>query len=152
MNPSTENQPSITQKQTGKNTWRRILALFTIFIYALVGWLRCREAFIYWNHFIDLDVWPRPLYFVLSGIGVGLAFSLALVFVLFKTTFAHVYLRITGCMFLAWFWFDRIWLIMREAFFDQLEISVLVSLATLFIIFVLVRKKDYQKEKTHDGK
>ena len=43
-------------------------------IYALIGWLRLYEALNYWDYLIELNIWPRPLYFAITGAVIGARF------------------------------------------------------------------------------
>jgi hypothetical protein len=140
-----EDHPKVSE-QLHRNSWQRILSMTLVLVYALMGWLRYREIYMYWFYFLKLGIWPRPYYFLWSGVGIGAVFSLALVLMIFRASFVPLFVRIAGGLFLAWLWVDRIWLGRREAFFDQLGISILITLATLIIMFVLVRKVDYQKK------
>jgi len=130
--------------------WRRIFLLCLLPIYALVGWLRLHESLNYWNYLIELNIWPRPLYFAVSGGLLGLGFTLAWVFLLLKFKPSARYNRILGVIFLIWFWADRIWLSLREAFYNQLFIAFLITAITLGWMFLLIHKADLKQKVKPD--
>jgi hypothetical protein len=98
------------------------------------------EALRYWDYLIELNIWPRPLYFAITGALLGAGFTLAWVFLLFKPKISGFFSRILGGIFLLWFWTDRIWLSLREAFFNQLLIALFITAVTLVWMFLLTLK------------
>ena len=137
-----------TTKQASKKSTKKhrifLIGIFTL--YALIGWLRLHESLTYWHYLLELNFWPRPLYLTITGGLIGLFFSLADFMYLFKIRFAPQYSRYLSILFLVWFWVDRIWFSTREAFFNQLEVSVIITLVTLFWSFILIRKKDFYRK------
>lgn len=153
MQPININKKSIT-KSRKRGRWRRFVLISLLGIYALMGWLRLHGALTYRDYFTALNIWPRPVYFAISGGMIGFTFTLAVITLFLKWCFAAIYTRWLAVAFLLWFWVDRIWLSVREAFFNQLEIGVLITLATLFWAFILIRRKDLQQKsntRTDDG-
>ena len=130
--------------------WRRILLLCLLPIYALIGWLRLHESLNYWDYLFELNIWPRPLYFAVSGGLLGLGFTLAWIFLLLKLKASARYNRILGVIFLVWFWTDRIWLSLREAFFNQLFIAFMITAVTLCWMFLLIHKTDFKQKVKPD--
>ncbi len=145
-----QNAPSDERKRN-KAGWR-IAALFLIFWYALLGWLRFFIGFKFTDNFTSINLWPRPLYIAYSGLVIGIAFTIAILFIIIKIKFTALYVKILGIIFLIWLWFDHIWFGTREAFFNQLIITILITLVTLGLAFILVRKKDYIKGNNNDRK
>lgn len=122
-------------------------------IYALIGWLRLHESLNYWDYLIELNIWPRPMYFAVTGGLLGLGFTFAWIFHLLRLKASARYNRILGVIFLFWFWADRIWLSLREAFFNQLFTAFLITAVTLGWMFLLIHKTDFmQKEKPDEPK
>ena len=119
-------------------------------IYALIGWLRLHESLNYWDYLIELNIWPRPLYFAVTGGLLGLGFTLAWIFLLLKLKSSARFNRILGMIFLIWFWADRIWLSLREAFFNQLFIAFLITAITLGWMFLLIHKTDFKQKVKPD--
>jgi hypothetical protein len=150
MIPISENHPDQKPDSVAPSKGRRLLAIFCLFWYALLGWLRFYQAQVHQAYFSELRIWPGPLYIALSGLLIGLFFSLAVILLIIKVRFAPPYTRMTGMLFLGWLWFDHIWLGKREAFNHQLVINILISLVTGWIVFILIRNQDYGKEETHD--
>jgi len=146
MNSRVKN-PLISEKTAvRRRNVRRAATLFCLFWYALLGGLRFYETLKYQSYLVGLNVWPRPLYIQLSGLLIGLGFSLALFFVVFKLRCTPLYIRALGSLFLAWLWFDVIWLGTREAFNYNLPVTGLISAATLLVMFALVKPYDYFRE------
>jgi hypothetical protein len=127
--------------------WRRIILLFLLPFYALIGWLRLAETLNYWDYLLELNIWPRPLYFAITGGMIGAAFTLAWVFLLLQLKFSGLFIRVLGIVFLIWFWIDRIWFSMREAFFNQLFTTVFITAVTLAWTFLLTRKSDLPRKE-----
>lgn len=147
MQSSTESRQPMRQPAEKSARRRRAILIAILALYALVGWLRLRESLLFWDYLLALDFRPRPLYLALSGGILGLLFSLAAIFYVFRVWFAPRFSRWLGFVFLAWFWTDRVWLSTREAFFNQLEIGVLIILFTLFWCLILIRKRDFFKKR-----
>ncbi len=129
----------------------RVILVMTLGVYALMGWLRLHGALTYWDYFHQIHLKPGPLYLAISGGLIGFSFSLAVILFLAKSRIAGRYGRWLAGVFLLWFWIDRIFFSTREAFFFQLEISVLISLATFFWAFVLIQKKDLKQKPPKKG-
>jgi len=111
-----------------------------------MGWLRLHGALTFQDYFTTLNIWPRPIYLAISGGMIGVSFTLAVLLILFNCRYANKYARWLAIVFLTWFWVDRIWLSVREAFFNQLEIGLLITLVTLFWAFILIRRNDLRQE------
>lgn len=137
----------ISSAQTNKPLHKslRIASIFIVFWYALLGWLRFVISLRYQSYFIELDIWPRPLYIILSGLGIGIGFSIAMVFMIIKANFTPVYFRILGFIFLAWFWFDQIWIGTWTSFRNQAVLPIVITLITIMLMFIFVKTRDYQK-------
>ncbi len=150
MVKSSDNQNNLLQgvKPTRKG-WR-MAALFCTFWFALLGWLRFYNGLRFTDNFTNLNLWPRPLYLTISGLVIGEIFSLGMLFLFLKARITPSYMKISGILFLIWLWFDNIWFGTREAFFNQLIVTLLITLVTMALIFVLVRKNDYYKENIND--
>ena len=134
-------------KRKKKGGWRRIVLLCLLPFYALIGWLRLYEAMNYWGYLVDLNIWPRPLYFAITGAALGTGFTLAWVFLLLKLKISGLFIRVLGGAFLLWFWTDRIWLSIREAFFNQLFTAFFITAITLNWMFLLIQKTDLPRKE-----
>jgi hypothetical protein len=139
--------PSKTTAANKNGLWRRIILLCLLPVYAVIGWLRLFEALRYWDYLFELNIWPRPLYFAITGAALGAGFTLAWIFLLLKLRFNGFFNRILGGVFLLWFWTDRIWFSIREAFFNQLFIGLFITAITLIWIFLLIRKSDLPRKE-----
>jgi hypothetical protein len=139
---------STETKSINKNSrWRRIISLCLLPWYALIGWMRLVEALRFWDYLLELNIWPRPLYFAVTGAAIGASFTLAWVFLLLKLKVSGFFSRVLGGVFLLWFWIDRIWFSMREAFFNQLFIAFVITAITLVWMFLLTRKTDLSRKE-----
>jgi hypothetical protein len=127
--------------------WRRIISLCLLPGYALIGWLRLAEALHNWDYLLDLNIWPRPLYFAISGALIGAGFTAVWAILLLKLRFSVRFSRFHGGIFLVWFWVDRIWLSLRDAFFNQLFVAFLITAITLIWMFLLTQKTDFQRKE-----
>ncbi|MDP2965528.1 MAG: hypothetical protein Q8N39_05740 [Pelolinea sp.] len=145
-NSSPENK---SNKKIGH--WRRIISLCLLSVYALIGWLRLAEALRYWDYLLELNIWPRPLYFAITGAIIGAGFTFAWIFLLLKLKFSGRFNRVLGGVFLVWFWTDRVWFSMREAFFIQLFTAFFITAVTLIWMFLLTQKTELlRKEATSE--
>lgn len=152
MAASIDKQNVPEEEKNSRGTGWRIAAFFCTFWYALLGWLRFTNGLKFSDNFTDINLWPRPLYISISGLVIGILFTTAIIFMVLKIKYTPAFLRILGVLFILWLWFDHIWFGTREAFFNQVIITLLITLVTLILIFVLVKKKDYNKEKKNDWK
>ena len=116
--------------------WYRVLVLITLPVYALIGWLRLAETLKYWDYLLELNIWPRPLYFAFTGAMLGSCFTIAWILIILNLKMGAVFGRVLGWVFLLWFWVDRIWLSLKEAFYNQLFIALLITAFTLIWIFL----------------
>jgi FtsH-binding integral membrane protein len=146
MDPLANTQSPEEKPQSRRLSAWRIATIFCLFWYALLGWLRFAAARSYQSYFTELHVWPNATYIIASGLAIGVGFSLALVLVILRVKFTPIYMHLLGILFLAWLWFDHTWLGTRTAFYTQAAISILITLITLTVMFVLVRKEDYIQE------
>ena len=128
-----------------------MLLLSLLPVYALIGWLRLSEALRFQGYLLELNLWPRPLYFAVTGAVLGAAFTLAWFLLLIKFKWSGRFNRLLGFVFLLWFWFDRIWFSLREAFFNQLFVAFLITAITLGWMFLLVQRTDHPRKEAHDG-
>ncbi len=137
------------------NTFRRSLAVLCLAPYALLGWLRFSQGLAYRDYLDALVLWPGPQYIILSGLAIGISFSLLMLALPLRARFAPPLARMLCMLFLGWLWVDHIWLGTREAFHYQLSVNVLISIVTLVIAFAAVRGRDYHRyygEEEHDRK
>ena len=142
----------IPSKKRPDKKIRQIAALFCAFCYALLGWLRFFSGLRYELIFTELNLWPRPLYIILSGLAIGSTFSAGTLFILFRAKVTPSYFKILGMVFLVWLWFDNIWLGTREAFFNQVIVTLLITFITLTFIFIFIKNEDYHKGNSDDAK
>jgi len=149
MKSATQGFDPESKKSARRAKWRRIAVIISLSAIAMAGWLRARETLVYWSYLLKLKIWPSPLYILLSGLVIGLTFSLGVLFVAIQLRFAPLYIRISGVLLLLWLWCDYIFLGTREAFFDQVLVLTIISLLTLHVVFILVRNKDFSKEEYH---
>lgn len=145
MKPMIQREEGVSRSNK-RRRWRKTILIALLGIFALVGWLRLHGALTYRDYFTTLNLWPHPIYLAISGGMIGITFTLAIFFLLLKWRFADLYARWLAIAFLLWFWIDRIWLSVREAFFIQLETAILITLATFFWAFILIRKKDFRQK------
>ena len=134
---------------TGKR--RHLLAAFFLLAYALMGWLRLYNYIRFWGYLQELGIWPSPLYLALSGGLIGLAFSAALVVFGLRLKVRVLLVRLVGLVFLLWLWLDRILLSDRPTFIFLLPVTVIITLLTVFLMFVLIRPGSHFKGEKQDG-
>ena len=137
----------------GRKNGCRITAALILFAYALLGWLRFYNAIRYQQYLLDLRIWPSPRYIMLSGLTIGVAFSLVLLSVLIRAGITPIVARIMSFLFLGWLWVDHVRLGTREAFPSQISVNILITIVTFILMFVLIRNKDYYREmeEKNDG-
>jgi len=130
-----------------KGQWKRAIALAAFSVYALMGWLRLGETLRFWHYLKKLRLIPGPLYVAISGGAIGLFFTAAFILLVLHIKNARFFTRIVSILFLMWWWFDRIWLGRREAFYAQLGISILVTALTLLFAFLCIRPDSLPLER-----
>lgn len=139
-----------TKHKKKSGGWRRVILLCLLPLYALIGWLRLYEALNYWGYLLELNIWPRPLYFAITGALLGAGFTLAWIFLFLNWKASGLFNRILGVVFLAWFWFDRVWFSLREAFYNQLLTAFFITAITLSWMFLLILKTDLARKVAPD--
>jgi len=130
------------QKKSKYRRSRKLILIGFLGAYALIGWLRLRNAFVYWDFFDSINLRPSPLYLTITGAAIGFLFTLAVILVTIKIRIGSRFSRWLAGIFLIWFWIDRILFSTRETFFNQLGISLMITAATIFWALILIRKKD----------
>ena len=141
----TNHQQAPARKGAGK--WRRTAALLMAIIYSSMGWLRFYNGLRFRAYLLSLGVWPDPLYQAISGGLIGVVFTVTGLLMLIRHAQAAIFTRLAGTVFLAWLWADRVFLSDLPSFLNLLPISVLISLATLFWMFFLIRPLEKIKER-----
>lgn len=135
------------KKRARRRYW---ISAFLLMLYALVGWLRLQQTFLYWYYFLKLSLWPHPLYLAVSGGVLGIGYSLALIFHLSRFKYTARYIRFLGILLIIWIWIDRIWFGMRDAFISLLPITIIITGCTIGLDLLLIRKIEYiKKNKEH---
>lgn len=145
INPAMERSArgeKIFQKKSKHRRRRKLILIGFLGAYALIGWLRLRNAFDYWNFFNSINLRPSPLYLAITGATIGFLFTLAVILIILKNRIGSRFSRWLAGGFLIWFWVDRILFSTRETFFDHLGISLTITAATIFWALILIRKKD----------
>ncbi len=135
-----------TAKKKKRARRRYWISAFLLMLYALVGWLRLQQTFLYWYYFLELSLWPHPLYLAVSGGAIGIGYSLALIFHLARFKYTARYIRFLGILLITWIWIDRIWIGMRNAFISLLPITIIITGCTIGLDLLLVRKIEYKKK------
>jgi len=135
------------KKRARRRYW---ISAFFLMLYALIGWLRLQQTLLYWYYFLELSLWPHPLYLAVSGGAIGAGYSLALIFHLARFKYTARYIRFLGFLLIIWIWIDRIWIGIRDSFISLLPITILITICTIGLDLLLVRKIEYtKKNKEH---
>ena len=127
--------------------YRRIywLSAFLLAFYALVGWLRLQQALTFWYYLLELGLRPHPIYLAISGGLIGIWYSLALIYHLFRLKFTPLIIRVLGIILIIWIWIDRIWIGIRQTFFDLLPVTIMITACTISIDILLISKLEYKQ-------
>ena len=139
-----------TTKKKKRARRRYWISAFLLMLYALVGWLRLQQTLLYWYYFLELSLWPHPLYLAVSGGAIGIGYSLALIFHLARFEYTARFIRFLGILLIIWIWIDRIWIGMRDAFISLLPITIIITGCTIGLDLLLVRKIKYIKKKNQE--
>ncbi len=131
------------KKRARRRYW---ISAFLLMLYALVGWLRLQQTLLYWYYLLGLGLWPHPLYLAVSGGVIGAGYSLALIFHLVRFKYTARYIRFLGILLIIWIWIDRIWIGMRDSFTSLLPITIIITVCTIGLDLLLVRKTQYKKK------
>ena len=137
---------AVTVKKKKRARRRYRISAFLLLLYALVGWLRLQQTLLYWYYFLELGLWPHPLYLAVSGGAIGIGYSLALIFHLAHFNYTARYIHFVGILLIIWIWIDRIWIGMRDAFIFLLPITIIITACTIGLDLLLVRKIEYKKK------
>ena len=135
---NTNHQKKEPQPSQPRNR-RYFMAAMLLIIYALVGWLRLYNSLRFWNYLQELGLRPSPLYLALSGGLIAIAFTIAFFLCIMRMKSCGLFSRIICVLFLLWFWLDGICLRDREKFLYQLPVTILITAATLILMFFMNR-------------
>ena len=126
---------------------RRIywLSSFLLAFYALVGWLRLQQALFFWYYLLELGLRPRPVYLAVSGGLIGVGYSLALIFHLFRFKFTPQFIRVLEISLIIWIWIDLIWIGVQETFINLLPVTILITACTISIDILLISKLEFKQ-------
>jgi len=130
------------KKRARRRYW---ISAFFFMLYALIGWLRLQQTLVYWYYLLKLNLWPHPIYLAVSGGAIGFGYNLALVFHLLKFQYTALYIRFLGILLIIWLWIDRIWIGMRDSFIPLLPITIIITICTIGLDLLLIRKIAYKK-------
>ena len=136
------------KKRARRRYW---ISAFFLSLYALVGWLRLQQALSYWYYFLELGLWPHPLYFAVSGGLIGSGYSLALIFHFAHFKYTARFIHLLGILLIIWIWVDRIWIGIRDTFNSLLPITIIITGCTLGLDLLLVRKIEYMKKSEENA-
>ena len=125
---------------------RYCFSAFFLTLYALVGWLRLYQTLLYWYYFLELGLWPHPIYLAVSGGAIGIGYSLALIFHLARFKYTARFIRFLGILLIVWIWIDRIWIGMCDLFISLLPITIIITGCTIGLDLLFVRKTEYIKK------
>jgi len=131
------------KKRARRRYW---ISAFLLMLYALVGWLRLQQTLLYWYYFLELELWPHPLYLAVSGAVLGIGYSLALILHFTRFNYTAGYIRFLGILLIIWIWIDRIWIGIRDTFISLLPITIIITGCTIGLDLFLVRKIEYKKK------
>jgi len=136
------------KKRARRRYW---ISAFFLSLYALVGWMRLQQTLLYWYYFLELGLWPHPLYFAVSGGMIGSGYSLALIFHFTHFKYTARFIHLLGILLIIWIWVDRIWIGIRDTFNSLLPITIIVTGCTLGLDLLLVRKIEYMKKSEENA-
>ncbi len=125
------NPPESKKAQTIRKT---ILAMLSICI-SLFGWLRLTGSIQIYGYLLQLGINPSLIYYVLSGLIIGISFLFAAIAYAFSTQWAFKYLRICSACLAVYLLIENL-LIKSKPDLIQLIFVILV----LILIFLLTRK------------
>ena len=137
------------EKRQRRKYW---ISAISFALYALVGWLRFQQTLFYWYYLIELDLWPHPIYLAISGGLIGIGYSLALILHIIRCKITPQYIRVLGVMLIVWIWIDRIWIGMRDSFVPLLPITILITICTIGLDVLFIRKINYGEKKIKHAK
>jgi hypothetical protein len=132
------------RKRERRRYW---ISAFFFMLYALFGWLRLQQTLLYWYYFLELNLWPHPIYLASSGGAIGFGYSLALIFHLLKFKYTALYIRFLGIALIIWIWIDRIWIGMRNSFVLLLPITIIITVCTIGLDLLIISKIEYKNKR-----
>jgi hypothetical protein len=107
---------------------KTILVILTICI-SLFGWLRFTGAIQVYGYLLQLGINPHPIYYVLSGLIIGMSFLVAAIACAFSSQWVFKYLRICGSCLAAYLLIEN--LLIRSK-------SDLIQLIFVFFVLILI--------------
>jgi uncharacterized membrane protein len=110
---------------------------------SLFGWLRLTGALSIYTLLLELGIKPHPLYYLLSGLAIGLSFLVAFLGSALNRGWAGVYVRICSAMLAVH--------LLTEIFFIRGRVNiiqVILALAASSSLFILTSRNHQKNEFT----
>ncbi len=116
----------------------RLLA-YGFLLLGVMGWLRVGQALPLWRILESLQVWPGPLYLVVSGAVWGLFGLVAAVVVWIGFRWARSFTIAAALLLALSYWFDRLFLVQSDAARANLPFALIMTVVLLVFTFATLR-------------
>lgn len=110
---------------------------------SLFGWLRLSGAASIYSLLLELGIRPHPIYYLLSGLAIGLSFLVAFFASALNRNWAGIYVRICSSLLTLH--------LLIEIFFIRHRVSVMqvmLTVAASVSIFILTSRNHHKNEFT----
>ena len=137
-----QNQINLLQQRKGAG-WHKTIFLTICLCISLFGWLRLSGAVSIYTLLLELGMRPHPIYYLLSGLAIGLSFLVAFFVSALNRNWAGKYVRICSTMLAVH--------LLIEIFFiwhNVKIIQVILTFAASISLFILTCRNHQKNEFT----
>ncbi len=135
-------QPVVLVRPRRRRTLGLKLLVFGLAVFGVMGWLRVGQTIGLWQMLTAVNVWPGPIYLVVSGTLWGLTAFVAAIGLWIGFRWARAFTIATALFIAVSYWIDRLFLVRSTAARANLLFALIMTLALLVYTFaVLARKK-----------
>ncbi len=123
--------------------WHKTILLIMCLGISLFGWLRFSGAVSIYTLLLEMDLRPHPIYFLLSGLAIGISFFVAFFVSALKYEWNSVYVRICSAMLAVH--------LLTEIFFIRQRVNIIQVILTLVAsssLFIFTSRNHQKNEFT----
>jgi hypothetical protein len=135
-----QRQINLPKHREGTGLLKTILLAMCLGI-SLFGWLRFSGAASIYTLLLELGIRPHPIYYLFSGLAIGLLFLLAFIGSALNHEWAGVYVRICSAMLSIHLLIEILFIRGRASI-----IQVVLTLAASVSFFILTSRKNKKNE------
>lgn len=136
------NEPNLPQSRKLQKIQKSVLIILSICI-SLFGWLRLSGAIQVYRYILQLEIDPHPIYYVLSGLIIGVGFLIAVIASAFSAQWSFKYLRVCSSFVTAHLLIENLFLHAKP------NLAQLICILFVLILFFLLTRNKRENQIEH---